>query len=114
VTTFAFDDSMIDEVEHLIKPILPDVITLPTHDGLFAIYISTVPFNYEGPTRLNLEKLARLIAAAPDLLKSAIAAWHALQSYRFGNASPDLALEVLDSLHAAIEKAGERLPGVAS
>jgi hypothetical protein len=48
---------------------------------------------------------ARLIAAAPDLLKACIAAQNALRSYQYGNSSPDLAKEVADFASAVITKA---------
>jgi hypothetical protein len=54
---------------------------------------------------------AQLIAAAPDLLKLADAAYHALKSYAYGNASPDLANSVAAALEEAIAKAeGREVP----
>lgn len=47
-----------------------------------------------------------VIAAAPDLLKVAISAYHALKSYELGNGSPDLARECAAALEDAIAKAG--------
>ena len=40
-----------------------------------------------------------------DLLVAARAAWHALQSYAFGNGSPQLAFDVAVALNAAISNA---------
>lgn len=48
---------------------------------------------------------ARLIAAAPGLLKACKAAKDALLSYKFGNSSVDLADEVSENLRQLIEKA---------
>jgi hypothetical protein len=51
---------------------------------------------------------ARLIAAAPELLAAAHAAWHALKSYQYGNAAPDLAADCAAVLEDAIAKAEGR------
>lgn len=51
---------------------------------------------------------ATLFAAAPELLDVLTAAWHALRSYQYGNASPDLAADVADRAEAAIAKAEGR------
>ena len=48
---------------------------------------------------------ARLIAAAPDLLKACEASLNALRSYQYGNSSPDLAEEIANYLTAVIGKA---------
>ena len=52
----------------------------------------------------TLEANARLIAAAPELLKHSRAAYHALQSYRFGNSSHELAEEICLSLDTLISQ----------
>jgi hypothetical protein len=41
-----------------------------------------------------------------DLVQAAIAAYDALKSYQYGNASPDLAEEVSESLFKALQAAG--------
>ena len=51
---------------------------------------------------------ANLIAASPDLLKAAHAAFHALKSYEHGNASPDLARTCAAAIEGAILKAEGR------
>lgn len=51
---------------------------------------------------------ARLIAAAPDMLRVLTAAELALRSYEFGNASPDLARQVADAAKAVLDKAEGR------
>jgi hypothetical protein len=51
---------------------------------------------------------ARLIAAAPDLLNVAHAAYHALKSYEHGNVAPDLAKAVTAALDLTIAKAEAR------
>jgi hypothetical protein len=51
---------------------------------------------------------ARLIAAAPDLLKVARAASHALRSYEYGNASIERAKSVADAIDLAVAKAEGR------
>jgi hypothetical protein len=51
---------------------------------------------------------AHLIAAAPDLLNVAHAASHALKSYEYGNASPELARTCAAALDEAIAKAEGR------
>lgn len=51
---------------------------------------------------------ARLIGAAPDLLKACHAAYNALKSYQYGNTSPDLAESVADSVMVTIAKAEGR------
>jgi len=48
---------------------------------------------------------ARLIAATPDLLKQLAAALHALRSYEYGNASPNLAGELADAIEQTIANA---------
>jgi hypothetical protein len=50
----------------------------------------------------------RLIAAAPELLLVARAAFHALKSYQYGNVAPDLAAECCDAIAAALAKAEGR------
>lgn len=61
-----------------------------------------------GGSPVEAESNARLIAAAPNLLAVAHAAFHALKSYEFGNASPDLARECAAELEAVIAKAEGR------
>lgn len=51
------------------------------------------------------EANARLIAAAPDLLQACRALYHAMLSYKHGNASPELSDEVAKIAEAAIRKA---------
>jgi len=51
---------------------------------------------------------ATLIAAAPELLKALTAASHALKSYAYDNASPDLATNIAAVADAAIAKAEGR------
>jgi len=51
---------------------------------------------------------ARLITAAPDLLQFGKAAYHALESYAHGNASPELARACALALKLAIAKAEGR------
>jgi hypothetical protein len=48
---------------------------------------------------------ARLIAAAPEMLKAMVAAVHALRSYQYGNASAELAKDAADFLDATISTA---------
>jgi hypothetical protein len=54
---------------------------------------------------LEADANARLIAAAPTMLATLIAASHALKSYQFGNASPDLAASIAEQVDKAIAKA---------
>lgn len=49
---------------------------------------------------------ARLIAAAPELLKLLTAASHALRSYQHGNAATDLAKGCADAIDALIAETG--------
>lgn len=58
-------------------------------------------FGFGGCPQAN----ASLICAAPDLLKIAKAAFHALKSYQNGNGSPDLAAVVAAALDLTIAKA---------
>ena len=51
------------------------------------------------------EAHARLIAAAPDLFNACHALYHAMLSYKFGNASAELSEEVAKVAQAAILKA---------
>lgn len=51
---------------------------------------------------------AHLITAAPDLLKVAHAAYHALKSYQYGNDAPALAEKCAEALVVAIAKAEGR------
>jgi hypothetical protein len=51
---------------------------------------------------------ARLIAAAPELLRAVHAAFHALKSYQYGNAAPDLAATCADECERAIARAEGR------
>jgi len=51
---------------------------------------------------------ARLIAAAPDLLRVLTAAEHALRAYEFGNADPSLARQVADAAKVVLDKAEGR------
>ncbi len=53
---------------------------------------------------------ARLMAAAPELLELLITASHALKSYMFGNASPELAAEVAYAADVVIAKATGQPP----
>jgi len=73
-----------------------------TH-GLAGIYP-----NGNASTLLTMEQHeanARLIAAAPDLLKCLNAATKALRSYQYGNGSSDLAESIADVCDVAIAKA---------
>ena len=47
---------------------------------------------------------ARLIEAAPDLLKMCAIAFSALKSYQYGNSSPELAEEVAAEIEVLINK----------
>jgi hypothetical protein len=67
-------------------------------------FLSELP----GMDRDDAEFIVRACNAHNGLLKAARAAWHALQSYQHGNASPDLAAEVVAALDAAIAKAEGR------
>ncbi len=67
----------------------------------------TLAFLPEGRADIQAAN-ARLIAAAPDMLKLLHAAYHALESYRYGNASPDLAASVAVAIHDVIAKAEGR------
>lgn len=58
-----------------------------------------------GHNRNNVAADAQLIAAAPDLLLIAHAAYHALESYAHGNASPELAESIAAALALTIAKA---------
>jgi hypothetical protein len=58
-----------------------------------------------GVPRLEAEANARLIAQAPELLKLLIAATHGLRSYIYGNASPDLAAEIVAAADAVVNRA---------
>lgn len=49
---------------------------------------------------------ARLFILAGDLLQGCIAAYHALRSYQYHNASPDLAAEIADHLAGLLAQAG--------
>lgn len=51
---------------------------------------------------------ARLIAAAPELLRVLTAAEHALRSYELSNANPDLAVRVADAAKAVLDQAEGR------
>ena len=66
---------------------------------------TVVCYTGNGP---NAHNNARLMAAAPELLKAAHAAYHALKSYQYGNKAPTLAEECTDVLSAAIAKAEGR------
>lgn len=81
---------------HTIGPSCVLVCSATTH--LQAVAVVTLR---TGETEAN----ARVIALAPDLLKLAHAAFHALQSYAHGNAAPDLASEVASALEKTIAKA---------
>jgi hypothetical protein len=60
------------------------------------------------PVKIADEADARLIAAAPELLNAAQAAYHALESYAHGNAAPELARNVARLLDLVIAKAEGR------
>jgi len=51
---------------------------------------------------------AQLMAAAPDLFRALMAAQAALKSYQYGNASPELAIEIAAFADAALAKAEGR------
>jgi hypothetical protein len=54
---------------------------------------------------------AQLIAEAPNMYNSLIAASHALRSYQYGNSSPGLAIEMADKIDEVIAKAdGKQAP----
>lgn len=55
----------------------------------------------EGLAKVN----AHLLAEAPELLKVAKAASHALRSYEYGNASSELAKEVADAIDEVTRRA---------
>lgn len=49
---------------------------------------------------------ARLIAAAPDMANALKGAMHALKSYQYGNAAPDLAEEIAEHIGAILAHIG--------
>lgn len=51
---------------------------------------------------------ARLIAAAPDMLRVLTAAEHALRAYQFGNVDPSLAEQVGDAIKVVLDRAEGR------
>ena len=57
------------------------------------------------PPARDPDAAARLIAAAPELLAVAHAAYHALKSYEYGNASPDLARSCAAAIEDVLKKA---------
>jgi hypothetical protein len=59
-------------------------------------------------------RLNPVLAAAPDLLKTLIAASHALRSYQYGNASTELAQEIADAADIAIAAATKSQKGKAA
>lgn len=71
--------------------------------------------NRTDPARLAIEREkdanAHLLASAPNLLKAALAASHALKSYASGNSATDLAEEVSAFCDAAIAKATQPSTG---
>lgn len=56
------------------------------------------------PYRMPAEANARLISAAPELVGVASAAMHLLRTYENGNASPDLAKSIADSIEQIIAR----------
>jgi hypothetical protein len=61
---------------------------------------------YGAGTNPNSERDLRLIVAAPRLLARCRAAFHALRSYQYDNASADLAEAVANDLEVLIKEIG--------
>lgn len=60
------------------------------------------------PGALDLaDRLIRYVNAHDQVIRALTAAMHALRSYEFGNAAPDLARGLADDLASLIKKTGE-------
>ncbi len=63
---------------------------------------------WDGESAKEAKANARMMAAAPAMLAALHTAFHALKSYEYGNASPDLARAVAETCETAITKAEPR------
>ena len=80
------------------------IIEIQDNDGNAIVKWS----GFDDSNRLKKTHLAnaRLMAAAPTMLRALTAASHALKSYAHGNASPDLAASTATFVDEAIKAAG--------
>jgi hypothetical protein len=74
-----------------------DIVSSVAHAGFYDLA--------KPESRRKAEATAVRIAALPALERAVYAAMHALRSYEFGNASPDLAKSVADLCEAALDLA---------
>ncbi|HLG97106.1 MAG TPA: hypothetical protein VKX49_12405 [Bryobacteraceae bacterium] len=108
--SFVFDTSHIDVIEEWLRISPPAAITLPVGDPLarqHVVYICQPPGTGEREDQTELLYLARLIAAAPDLLRLARATSHvgkSLRAVREG-ISDELILELVQLADRTIAEA---------